>query len=315
VKFSEQPPSKQWAALKYRGETAAEIWFKPEGDPFAVMIRIPQRSFQIPDISQRLTADNLLRAVGITAEEVESWRHEGASDCAENGSPSELQQPLLPPAEEVSHLTLYVQLKPPAEAAAQESSEPEAPEAAGPTESGEQPEVAEEKWQELEARWKTILEMEASLDTLRISMEGLRGEMETASRTTLMGDEKIHAFNADIAQWTKAKTRVVYALPKMREFIHRSTWVTGAPERKQLGELYTSHIQPRIPFAEMEKVAEQLENLLKDRQVLAAHGNQIYQECKTIAADVQGTLRTLKSNATANATKKRLESKKKGKFF
>ena len=48
VNFSEQPPSKQWAALKYRGEKFAEVWFKPEGQPLALTFRIPQASFQIP---------------------------------------------------------------------------------------------------------------------------------------------------------------------------------------------------------------------------------------------------------------------------
>jgi hypothetical protein len=36
MKFSEQPPSEQWAALKYRGEKLAEVWFKPEGEPFSI---------------------------------------------------------------------------------------------------------------------------------------------------------------------------------------------------------------------------------------------------------------------------------------
>src|SRR6266436_4696732 len=75
VSFSEQPPSKQWAALKYRGEKLAEVWLKPEGEPFALTFRIPRESFQIPGMGQRLTTENLLKAVGITTEEVESWRH------------------------------------------------------------------------------------------------------------------------------------------------------------------------------------------------------------------------------------------------
>jgi hypothetical protein len=52
-------------------------------------------------------------------------------------------------------------------------------------------------------------------------------------------------------------------------------------------------------------VAEQLDSLLKDRQVLSGHGVSIYQDCKTISAEVQGALRTLQSNASANAIKKR----------
>src|SRR5437588_5602688 len=86
VNFSEQPPSKQWAALKYRGETIAEVWFKPEGQPFSLTFRIPQSSFHIPGVGQRLTTENLLKAVGIAPDEVESWRHEGASHSDMNQS-------------------------------------------------------------------------------------------------------------------------------------------------------------------------------------------------------------------------------------
>jgi hypothetical protein len=139
--------------------------------------------------------------------------------------------------------------------------------------------------------------------------------METASKRALTADEKVHALNADVAQWNKAKSRVLYALPKAREFIHRATWALGTPERKQLGELVKSHIQPRVPFPQMDQVQEQLENLLKDRQVLSAHGVTIYQECKSVSEDVQGALRALQSGAAANARKDLGATRKKGKFF
>jgi uncharacterized protein YoxC len=301
VNFSERPPSKQWAALKYGGEPFAEVWFKPDGEQFALTFRIPQRSFQIPGMGQLLTTENLLKAVGIATEEVESWRHEGASHSGVNGSNSELRRPLPPPPQDVTHLNLYVSLKPP-------------PQTVGPDESRE-PEIAEAKRQNLEARWKAIEGLEASIDTLRISMEGLRAEMEASSRKTLTAEEKVHALNSDVAQWNKAKSRVLYALPKVREFIHRSTWAAGAPERKKLEELFKHHIRSRIAFPQMDKVAEQLDNLLRDRQVLSAHGVTVYQECKSISADIQGVLRTLQSNAVANATKKKNETGARGKFF
>ena len=113
MSFSEQPPSKQWAALRYRGDILAEVWFKPEGEPFALTFRIPQKSFQIPGISERLTAENLLKAVAITTEEVESWRHGGVSQSDVNGSNPEFGRPLPPPPQDVSHLAIEVRLKPP----------------------------------------------------------------------------------------------------------------------------------------------------------------------------------------------------------
>jgi hypothetical protein len=295
VNFSEQPASKQWAALKYRGEPFAYVWLKPEGEPFALTFRIPQASFQLPGMDQLLTTDNLLKAVGIAAEEVESC-HEDASDAGMNGAGPELSRPLAPPPPDSPHLDLYVRLKPPPQAAASE-------------ESGA-PEVSEEKWQDLEGRWKAIQDLEACMDTLRISMEGLRAEMEASSRTMLTGDEKVHAFNADVAQWNKAKSRIVYSLPKLRDYIHRSTWAAGTPERKKLDEIFKNHIRPRVPFPEIDKVLEQLEHLLKDRQGLYAHGVSANQEGKSVTAEVQGALRTLKSNAASNAVKKRATKRK-----
>jgi hypothetical protein len=297
VNFSEQPPSKQWAALKYRGEKFAEVWFKPEGEPFALLFRIPQQSFHLPDMDQRLTTENLLKAVGLALEDVESWRHEGDSPAARNASTAALGHPLPPPRQDVTHLNLHVSLKPPTAA-----------------ESGE-PEIPEEKWQNLEARWNVILGLEASMDTLRISLEAMRAEMEASSRQTLKTEDKVHALNADVAQWNKAKRRINYALPKVREFIHRSTWSTGTPERKKLDELFKNYIRPRIPFPQMGQVMEQVENLLKDRQVLSAQGVSVYQECKSISADIQGALRTLQSNAAANKTRSRDATRAKGKFF
>jgi hypothetical protein len=65
----------------------------------------------------------------------------------------------------------------------------------------------------------------------------------------------------------------------------------------------------------MEKVVEQLEILQKDRQVLSAHGVSVYQECKSISADVQGALRTLQGNAVANANRKRAYTRSRDKSF
>ncbi len=65
----------------------------------------------------------------------------------------------------------------------------------------------------------------------------------------------------------------------------------------------------------MDQLAAQLDNLLRDRQVLSAHGVMVYQECKSIAVEIQGVFRTLQSNAAANALKKRNETGARGKFF
>ncbi len=301
MSFSEQPPSKQWAALKFRGEKFAEVWFKPEGEPWALTFRIPQNSFQIPGIGQRLTTENLLKAVAIATEEVESWRHGGVSHSGLEGSHPQLRNPLPQPPHDVTHLDIYVRLKPP-------------PQAVARTESGEL-EIASAKWQDFEARWKALLGLEASMDTLRISMEVLRAEMEASLKRMLTAEEKLHALAADVAQWTKAKSRVHYALPKATEFIHRAIWAKGTPERKRLDELFKNPIGAHVRVPQMDKVLEELEILRKDRQVLSAQGVTVYQECKSISADIQGSLRRLQSNAAARASKKKGATGAKGKSF
>jgi hypothetical protein len=299
MSFTEQPPSDQWAALKYRGERFAEVCFKPGGEPFAVTFRVPQESFQIPGMDQRLTLGSLLKAAGIAPEAAESWRHGGVSHSGMDGSSPELGQPLPAPPPDVSHLSIHVSLKP-------------QPQGVAPKESAE-PESAAAKWPALEARWRAILASEAGIDHLRIRTEALQAELEASLNRTLTTEEKTHALNADVAQWTKAKSRGHYALPKAREFIHRATWATGAPERKRLAELFKNDTRPDIPFPQMDKLAEELDRLLKVRQVLTAQGTAVCQECQRITVSVQGALRTLQSDAAANALRKRAKARARSK--
>ncbi len=252
-------------------------------------------------MSQLLTAENLLKAVAIAPEEVESWHHGDVSHSGSEGSSPELSNPLPQPPQDVTHVDILVRLKPP-------------PQAVAPEEGGA-PEIASAKWQDLEARWKALLGLEAGIDTLRISMEGMRAELEAASRKGLTGEEKLHALSSDVVQWNKAKSRIHHAVPKAREFIHRATWALGIPERKELEEFFKNHTGPDVPFSQLDKVLELLEKVQKDRQVLSAHGMTVYQECKSISADVQGALATLQRNAAANASRKKRAAGGKGKSF
>jgi hypothetical protein len=300
MNFSEQAPSNEWAALKYRGETIAEVWFKPEGEAFALAFRIPAHSFQVPGMDQRLTVENLLKGVAIAKEEVETWRHGTASHFGMNGSNPELSHPLAPPRQDATHLNINVNIKPPPQAVASKE--------------GDESEILLAKWQEVEARWRAIEGLEAAVETLRRRTEGLRSEMEASLKTTLTVDEKMNARNGDVTQWTKAKSRIHHTLPKGKEFIHRANWALGAPERKKLGELFKNRTQPPISLAHVEEVGQQLEYLRKARQVLSAHGVTVIQECQNILAQVQGALKTLQSNAAANARKKMTSTRTKNKF-
>jgi hypothetical protein len=290
VNFAEQPPSEQWAALTYRGERFAEVWFKPEGEPFALTFRIPQKSFHIAGMGQRITPENLLKAVAIAVEQVESWRCGDACHAGMEGSNPELRQPVPPPAPDLDPLLLHVTLKPPQAA------------------------VPVEQLHNLEDRWNVILGLEAAIDQLRLRVESAQAEMESASQRMLTSDEKVHALNADVLQWNKAKSRARFAVPKAKEFVHRATWVIGTPERKKLGELFKDDLRPDTPLPNAAALPDELARMQKHLQVLSAQGGTVYQDCKAITAEIQTTLRTLLGNAAAHAQKKRVASHKKGKF-
>src|SRR5687768_7014817 len=143
MSLSERLPPTQWVALKYRGEKFAEVCFQPEGDPLVLAFRIPRTSFHISGMDQQLTMENLLKAVAMAPEEVESWRHGEVTHSDLNGPDSESKRPLPPPPEHVAQLEIYVRLKQSREAVARaECNELEIPTT---------------KWQDLETRWKAIL--------------------------------------------------------------------------------------------------------------------------------------------------------------
>ncbi|HET6572210.1 MAG TPA: hypothetical protein VFG68_01300 [Fimbriiglobus sp.] len=298
MNFSEQAPSNEWTAVKREGEEIAVAWFKPEGEPFTLVFRVPQERFEVDDLSQQLTLEDLLTAAAISNEEVESWQHLDESHSGMDGTNPELKRLLPSPPSDATHLTVAVRLKLPAARA----------------EGGEQ-DVPPEKWQALEALWRAILGIEAGIDSLRHSMESLRNEMEAEFRRSLAAEDKLHALQADVALWNKAKSRVHYALPKAREFIHRATWAQTVPERKRLEELFRTHIEPRASFPQMDQEREKLEHLQKDRQVLAAQGATVYHECRGITSEIQRTLSTLRRNAADRARGKRSTSREKGKYF
>jgi hypothetical protein len=279
------PPSKQWAALKFQGEKFAEVWIKPESDPHALTIRIPRGSFQLAAMVPLLTLANLLKAVGIEPAEVEAWRVNGGR----HGLKIDLHELLTAPSQDVERLELFIRIKPHVE-------------------------ISPAKWQDLETRWRAILNIESAVETFRMSMESLVNEIESLSKKPLSMEEKTYAPRADVALLNKAKSRAHIALPRMKDYIHRAVWAMGSPERKRLDELYNDFIRQQIPFPQVDEVMKQLEELRKDRQVLSAHGKAIFQECKGIATELQSVMRTLHQNAV-NAQKKKESANAKGRRF
>jgi uncharacterized protein YoxC len=292
VSVFEQASSTDWVTLMHMGEDLAEAWCMPEGEGTTVVFLVP-RSRLDAGTGQPVSIQLLLDAADIPTNEVESWRLGDGSN-----SDTGLSHLLPSPADD-DQLTVYVRLKPPVRETAAED---------GPV-----PEVPLEKWHALDAVWKAILGLEASIDSARLSVDGLRGEMETAFKKALPVEDKNHALQADVAQWTKAKSRIHHAVPKAREFIHRATWSLAVPERKRLDEIVRTHIEPRVPFHGVDRVREQLEHLHKDRQVLFAQGNSVLQDCRGLLGDIQNALRTLQRNAADRARQKRSAAREKGK--
>lgn len=266
------------AVLKWDGQAIAEAWFQADAEGPLLIVRVPQ------DRAAELTLDQLLAAAAVPADEVSSAR-------ADDLPIADFAMPL--PVTAHSHVLIRVRLR--------------SPDAVD--------DVPLEKWQALDVCWKTILGLEASIDVSRLGMESLQSEMQAAFKRQMNVEEKLHALQADIAQWNKAKSRVHYALPKVREFVHRATWALAVPERKALEEIYKNHIEPRKPLPNVDRVRERLEHFQKDRQVLLAQGNSVLQECRSLLSEIQRAYATLQRNANDNARRKRSASREKGKHF
>jgi hypothetical protein len=296
VEFAERAPSDDWTALSLAGEEIAEAWFKPEGEASTLLVRVPRSRFETEDITQLLTLEDLLRAAAIPSACVDLWQVGEESHLGLGGANPELKRLLPPPSADATHLTIRIRLK-------------------GASGEGTEGDISPEQWQALEAKWKAILGVEASIEGLRHGLDSLRVEMESEFRKSLNVEHKVHALQADVANWTRAKSRVHYALPKAREFIHRAVWALGVPERKRLEEVHRAHIEPRIPFAGLDQVRVELDHLQKDRQVLASVGAAVSQECRGILSEIRQSLSTLQRNAVENSRRKRSSAKEKGKHF
>jgi hypothetical protein len=161
------------------------------------------------------------------------------------------------------------------------------------------------KWQQLEARWRGVLGLEATIETLRIRLKALWAEMEASLKMPLPAQEKLHASAADVSQWTKAKARVYSTLPRAKDFVRRATWATGTPERKRLGEFFKHADGFSIPCTERDEMLEELEVLRQNLQNLSTRGWAVSNECKLVSADIQQALSKLQSSSAARGAQKR----------
>lgn len=287
-------PATEWVTLEHRGEHVAEAWFMPDGGRSTVVFLVPRTRLEADPVS----LETLLDVANVLPGEVESWRLGDGSASGTGGADPGLGQPLPPPPDDDDQLTVYVTLKP-----------------APPATDADVADLPPEGWQALEVLWKTILGLEAGIDAARLSVDGLRNEMDSAFRRQLGVDEKVNALQADVSNWTKAKSRLHHAIPKAREFVHRATWALAVPERKALDEVVRNHVVPRVPFAGLGRVRGQLEHLQKDRQLLLAQGNAVNQDCRGVLDETNRALRALQRNAADRARQKRSAGREKDKKF
>jgi hypothetical protein len=287
VDSSDTIPSDDWVALDHLWEDIADAWFKAGAEGPTFLFRVPRDRLEVADV----TVERLLQAAAIPADEVASW-HLGEGEAS-----PDLSHPLPEPPPDATHLTVIVHTKPPAR------------------DESDEPEMTLKRWQALDAAWLAVLGLEASIDALRLGMDGLRTELEAAFRRTMSVEEKCNALQSDVNQWTKAKSRVHYALPRIREFIHRATWATAGPERKDLEEFVEKHLKPRVAVPGMDRVRERLEHFHKDRQVLYAQGNAVSQESRGVLGEIQRVFSTLQRNAADRARQQREARRTKGKYL
>jgi hypothetical protein len=278
----------EWSPLDHLLDEIADAWYRPEGERSLFRFRVARER-----LAESVTIERLLAAASIPVEEFESCR---IGDDFHNDLSMSLN-----PIDGEAFCEIEVATKPRSD-----------DEIVVESESGE---ITADVWHALETAWKSIATLESTIDGLRLSMGGLASEMDSAFKRPLSTEDKLHALQADMAQWSKAKSRITYSLPKVREFVHRATWAAAAEDRRQLAAIAKQHIEPRVPFANPNETRRKLELLLKDRQVLLAQGNAVNQECRSILSEVQRAASTLQRNASERAKNKRRGGWEKGKHL
>ena len=68
MSFPEHLPSNEWAPVTQAGATIAQVRYQPDREPFTLEFRVPRERFDVDDLAQLLTVEDLLTAVAVATE-------------------------------------------------------------------------------------------------------------------------------------------------------------------------------------------------------------------------------------------------------
>ena len=274
--LEQRNPSISWEPIAFdlSGQSVAWVWFRPGPVPNGLMFSIPAALFVNVAIAPRLSIRFLVAASGLDPAHIMGWSFGGASFDAAMGTSPLLDQVLsAPPGGANLDITVWmVPMQQPAWPM---------PHAAGvspvnpgyaqgmyaPSGSGEDSQYLDA----LDSCWNSCQALETRVSSLRKDLGSSINRLSSLNRD-LSSDERLTCDSRDVQEWADARRWLRDCISVMSRSVKEIDVGTtsGAGKRNLYMDLYTNHIEPRIPFPGMAQVCNELETYRKILQSVIA---------------------------------------------
>ncbi|MBT4864352.1 MAG: hypothetical protein HON53_04415 [Planctomycetaceae bacterium] len=246
AEFAARPASQTWEQVAFADapQSFLWVWFKPQGVPQGLVLRLPDEAWQAGQWTMR----RLLQPTGIDPQFVSMWQLFGATYDSMQGTSPLLDQPIpVPPPGTDPSIFVYVNV-PQVNVTQANPMQYAAP---APTEGGA---TATETLERIDADWNSILESETEIKSLRKQIIDTSRRLKTLNRD-LSTDERGVADSTDTRDWLEARRALRDANLRMSVCLKEVDMgdVSSAGQRSYFENIHQQFALPRIPFDNMQQ--------------------------------------------------------------
>lgn len=245
IPFDSRLPSTSWELLSLTAPIPFSlwVWFKPKHAPTAVVIRIPDEVWQLPQPCQ-LSIRQLVQALEINPENVLTWYLYGIAYEGLNGTNQFFDLTIPPPATGIDP-TITINLK-----SSCQQRESASGEQSTPTEDQAELDIL----QYITVEWNGSLQVEALFVLLRKQVVGTLSRLNSLNRG-LTTDEQRFGDRKDITEWQDARRWLRDSISRLSRLLKDLDIGSTSPagKRSRFEQLYHQFVVPRQSFEGMEQ--------------------------------------------------------------
>jgi hypothetical protein len=242
VEFAARPASQTWEQVAFADapQSFLWVWFKPQGVPHGLVLRLPDEAWQAGQWTMR----RLLQPTDIEPQSVSMWQLFGATYDSMQGTSPLLNQPIPPPPPGTDP-SIFVYVNVPQVDPMQYAALPPTTEGAC---------NASETFERIDADWNAIMESETEIKSLRKQIIDTSRRLKTINRD-LSTDERGVADSTDTRDWLEARRALRDANLRMSVCLKEVDMgdVSSAGQRSYFENIYQQFVVPRMPFENMQQ--------------------------------------------------------------